>query len=201
MNKKQQQSADTSKKIAGAARQLFIQQGYAATSIEHIADAAGCSKGNIYHHFKSKADLFIYLLDDWNEEWLAEWKNSEPRYSTVTEKLYGVAEHLVRSDLNHPLMKAADEFFGENWVNHDIQQKISRVVAEHIEFNERLLEAGVESGEFLAQDVRQMGRIMESLWMGLSEISRYQQLGLQEALQLYHNAVTVLLRGIARQEG
>lgn len=198
MNKKQQQSADTCKRIAAAAKQLFIQQGYAATSIEQIVVAAKCSKGNVYYHFKSKAGLFVHLLDEWDAEWLAKWESGKHRYATAEEQLYGMAELLVTNDLNHPLMKAADEFFGENWVDHTIQTRLAEVVNGHIRFNERLLAAGVQDGEFANRNARQLGAILESMWIGLSEISRYRQLGLQEALEMYKDAVEVFLHGIKR---
>ena len=44
--------------LLSAARELFGQQGYAATSIEEVAGRAGVTKGAVYHHFGGKAELF-----------------------------------------------------------------------------------------------------------------------------------------------
>jgi AcrR family transcriptional regulator len=44
--------------ILAAGGQLFGAQGYAATSIDQIAAAAGVAKGAVYHHFVSKERLF-----------------------------------------------------------------------------------------------------------------------------------------------
>jgi AcrR family transcriptional regulator len=41
-----------------AARELFGENGYAATSIEEVASRAGVTKGAVYHHFGGKATLF-----------------------------------------------------------------------------------------------------------------------------------------------
>ena len=49
---------DTRRALIVAARELFGEAGYIATSIEEIAASAGVSKGAIYHHFGSKASLF-----------------------------------------------------------------------------------------------------------------------------------------------
>lgn len=45
--------------ILRAAADAFMLKGYAATSIDDVADVLGCTKGRIYHHFRSKVDLFF----------------------------------------------------------------------------------------------------------------------------------------------
>ena len=50
--------------IFEAAVSLFNRNGYHDTSIDDIAHAAGISKGGIYHHFKSKKELFIELFHE-----------------------------------------------------------------------------------------------------------------------------------------
>ncbi|MEC7463027.1 MAG: TetR/AcrR family transcriptional regulator, partial [Pseudomonadota bacterium] len=42
---------------------LFITQGYHATTVEVIAQAAGLTKGAVYFYFKSKANVLTTLLD------------------------------------------------------------------------------------------------------------------------------------------
>lgn len=44
--------------ILDAAAQMFMRRGYAATSIDDIAGVLGSSKGRVYHHYNSKAELF-----------------------------------------------------------------------------------------------------------------------------------------------
>lgn len=48
--------------ILQAALRLFSKQGYRGTSIREIAEAAGLSTGNVYHHFPDKETLFTTLL-------------------------------------------------------------------------------------------------------------------------------------------
>src|SRR4029077_20821837 len=48
-----------------AARRAFAERGYAGTTIDEIAEAAGVSKGAYYFHFKSKEDVLVALIDDW----------------------------------------------------------------------------------------------------------------------------------------
>ena len=51
--------------ILEAALDLFSHQGYRATSIRDIAERAGVSTGNVYHHFKDKETIFRALLDQY----------------------------------------------------------------------------------------------------------------------------------------
>jgi AcrR family transcriptional regulator len=52
----------TKEKIQTTAIQLFSQKGFAATSVQDIADKAGISTGLMYRHYKSKEDLFSSLV-------------------------------------------------------------------------------------------------------------------------------------------
>jgi AcrR family transcriptional regulator len=51
--------------ILDAALKLFAHHGYGATSVRDIAEAAGLSKGNVYHHFPDKEAIFRSLLDQY----------------------------------------------------------------------------------------------------------------------------------------
>ena len=45
------------------ALQVFVAQGFHATTLDDIADAAGVSKPVLYQHFPSKLELYLALLD------------------------------------------------------------------------------------------------------------------------------------------
>jgi AcrR family transcriptional regulator len=53
-----ERSEATTSDVLAAARTLFAEAGYAATSLDAIAAAAGLTKGAIYHHFSSKKEVF-----------------------------------------------------------------------------------------------------------------------------------------------
>jgi AcrR family transcriptional regulator len=50
--------------IEDAALELYMDQGYHATSMRQIADQAGLALGGIYNHFKSKEDIFEAIIID-----------------------------------------------------------------------------------------------------------------------------------------
>jgi Transcriptional regulator len=49
--------------ILDVARQCFLAEGYAATSMSTIAARLGGSKGTLYNYFKSKEDLFAAVME------------------------------------------------------------------------------------------------------------------------------------------
>ncbi len=65
--KQQARATQTKGSILGAAERLFAMQGYEATSVSMICDAAGVSKGAFYHHYKTKQSVFLELMQRWLE--------------------------------------------------------------------------------------------------------------------------------------
>lgn len=52
-------------KVAGG---LFMDKGFQATSTREIAMQAGITQPNLYHHFKTKEDIYIAVLEDLSSE-------------------------------------------------------------------------------------------------------------------------------------
>jgi AcrR family transcriptional regulator len=59
-----EQVATNRRQLLAAARDVFGELGYARASLDEIADRAGFTKGAVYSHFRSKADLFLSLLEE-----------------------------------------------------------------------------------------------------------------------------------------
>jgi len=49
--------------IREMALKLFIEKGFERTTMRDIAEALGVQQGTLYHHIKSKAELFYDILD------------------------------------------------------------------------------------------------------------------------------------------
>lgn len=62
--------------LLGAALDLFVEKGYAATRLDDVAARAGVSKGTLFLYYPSKEDLFKAVIhdslagrfDEWNAE-------------------------------------------------------------------------------------------------------------------------------------
>ena len=60
---KAEQADATRTALSAAARQLFTERGYAATSTTEIVERAGVSRGALYHHFAAKDELFRAVFE------------------------------------------------------------------------------------------------------------------------------------------
>ncbi|KAF0835806.1 TetR/AcrR family transcriptional regulator [Nocardia caishijiensis] len=62
------QREETRRLLLRVSRELFAAKGYAAVGLSEIVATAGVTKGALYHHFESKADLFKAVLAQVQQE-------------------------------------------------------------------------------------------------------------------------------------
>ena len=58
-----QDAQATREALLDAAERAFGERGVSRTSLNHIAEAAGLTRGAVYWHFKDKADLFNAMME------------------------------------------------------------------------------------------------------------------------------------------
>ncbi|MGA8745021.1 MAG: TetR/AcrR family transcriptional regulator [Solirubrobacterales bacterium] len=63
-----EKQAHTRAALLGTAARVFAHRGYAAASVEEIAEEAGYSHGAVYSNFDGKADLFLAVFEDYMAE-------------------------------------------------------------------------------------------------------------------------------------
>ncbi|MFI5503717.1 TetR/AcrR family transcriptional regulator [Nocardia asteroides] len=63
-----QQREETRRLLLAQSRRLFAAKGYAAVGLSEIVTASGVTKGALYHHFDSKADMFREVLTQVQQE-------------------------------------------------------------------------------------------------------------------------------------
>ncbi|MEW2352575.1 TetR/AcrR family transcriptional regulator [Spirillospora sp. NPDC029432] len=62
-DKRAERARRTREKVVEAARELFVAQGYGATSLQEVADRAGVAVQTIYFVFRNKRTLFKDVVD------------------------------------------------------------------------------------------------------------------------------------------
>ena len=71
INKRSEPEADKRAQLVAAARELFMRDGYEATSMSRIAEAAGVTPNTIYWYFDDKDELLLAVLEQLFQEHLA----------------------------------------------------------------------------------------------------------------------------------
>lgn len=104
-------------RIYEAARQLFLEQGYAATTVEQIADAADVAQTTFFNHFQSKDAVLREMtgeisahLEAMLQQELATSDTAERRirrFATQALRALGATEGLAREVLLELLRKSS----------------------------------------------------------------------------------------------
>jgi AcrR family transcriptional regulator len=56
------------REVVDAAAKVFARKGYAAATIQDVADELGILKGSLYYYIKTKEDLLVHLLNEVHDE-------------------------------------------------------------------------------------------------------------------------------------
>lgn len=159
----------TVEKILDAAQQLFLQKGYDNTTIQDIVDElGGLTKGAIYHHFKSKADIIDALGDKLFFE--------DNPFTVVAKRheLNGLQK--LQEVVKYPFTNQARTKLNEQSVPI---LKNPRILAQMIETNriviapllEELIEEGNRDGSVhtkYAKELSQALQLLSNLWLASS---------------------------------
>jgi len=88
----QTRSRHTHTQLLQSANHCFTRMGYNGASVAAICEHAGVSKGAFYHHFQSKQDLFLALLQSWLEKLDQRFTAVETAGGSVVEILTRMAQ-------------------------------------------------------------------------------------------------------------
>jgi AcrR family transcriptional regulator len=97
---RRRRKAERPKEILDAAFEEFSRNGFAATSLEHVAERAGVTKGTIYVYFESKEHLFISMVREFTQATLEPvWEMAENHEGSTADLLrdqFGyIYQHIV----------------------------------------------------------------------------------------------------------
>lgn len=90
-------------KIISTADDLFYQKGYNNTSFSDISGAVGISRGNFYHHFKSKDDILAAVIEfrksiinDMLQEWTLAHDSPHGRLNCYIDMMVGLKDEIYK---------------------------------------------------------------------------------------------------------
>ena len=137
------------KKIPDAALQIFVKKGYSDTRMDDIVKMSGMSKGAIYHHYKSKKELFLDLIDFWEEFYFPNILDKKYKNKTASGKLREIAKDIALTFKEKKYVFLAEL---EIWslANHDddVRGRTKKLYTNLISLFSSIIKNGVERGEF-----------------------------------------------------
>lgn len=93
---RQRQALETQRLIVDAARDLFLEYGYAATKIEAISDKAGVSVSTVYAIFKNKRGILRAIREDWHLQSRQREIYQQAAEATAPDRKLELAAHATR---------------------------------------------------------------------------------------------------------
>lgn len=162
----QQRSEETRARILEAAVKQFSIAGYNKTSVDEICEKAGISKGAFYHHFKTKQELFLALLDGWLAilDQAIETTKNQPVPETF-QKLVEYFPYIFESaGDNLPMFL---EFLLQATRDETLWEASTAPYRRYHKYFVSLIKKGIKEGSFVDVDPDLAARLIISAAMGL----------------------------------
>lgn len=164
----QQRSEVTRARLLQAALHCFAEQGYDRAGVAEVCQRAGVSKGAFYHHFASKQELFLALLDDWLGQLDKQMEGHRSSAPSAAEGLRAMALTFqqVFQDASGKLPMFL-EFWSKAARDPVIWQATMAPFRRYEQMFADLIEAGVAEGSFKATDAATAARTLIAMATGM----------------------------------
>jgi AcrR family transcriptional regulator len=138
--------------ILKAARKLFFEKGFKSVTVENIAQKAELSKGSVYLYFKSKEEIYTYILLTDIEKFHRKIDEMLPQGQSAAVSLKKYANIYIDIFLNDKelfrmlmsFMLNTDQMNLPDGLNNNLIKMTNKTVI----ICEKILQAGIEKGEF-----------------------------------------------------
>jgi AcrR family transcriptional regulator len=157
MAKQAERRAATTEAILKAGRRLFGERGFAATTMDDIADAARVAKGAVYHHFATKEAVFEAVFDLVSRDLVAEIERATRTERDVLAAMVAGTQHYFAACAKGPtcqiILRDGPAVLGwERWREID---------AEHFGGKfPRALAAAMDAGLIARQPIEPLSRLL-----------------------------------------
>ena len=154
--------------ILETARKVFMEKGYKNVTMKDIVEACDISRGGLYLYFGSTSEIFLEVLRMETEEADDVFSDSITEEATATDILTLFLKEQKKELLrkkNNLTVAIYEYYFGENVAKKDNILKKQFDAA--VKIIEKLIEAGVENGEFYCDDCKGTARNIMFVLEGL----------------------------------
>jgi AcrR family transcriptional regulator len=140
--------------ILCSAEAFFLSKNYADVRMEDIAEAAGVTKGAVYHHFASKEALYVAMMDSFLMEMRDRFQTAVASPGTCLERLRKLTEiflELPREKRDIMKLVRRDINIFKDRVRNQLVQAYQSALPEQIEI---IMRDGIRDGELAAANAR-----------------------------------------------
>src|ERR1700688_2643751 len=99
---RQARDLTTARRIVATAEQIFAEQGLAGARIDEIARAAKVNKALLYYYFRSKEELYRFVLETLLSQLSAQVGDAGDATPSAGKRLGAVVDHFFDFVLAHP---------------------------------------------------------------------------------------------------
>lgn len=181
-------------KILEVAKELFIKNGYNATTTGDIVKYSGSSKGNLYYHFKTKENLFLEIINNEAEKWFVRWHEEENKCQSNRERFYLLNELSIEMDAYYPLQTAILEFYSREHESKHIEEKIKEFEQRYVEIYYDIFSAGNRENEWHIENIESAGQIAAATVSGI--ITYNPKIDKKKRMELMERFSQIFLRGV-----
>ena len=145
---------NTKKKILDAAFNVFVRNGFKDTTMSHIVNESGLSKGAIYHYYSSKKGLFLALIDYWESYFFKNIINKDLSKDNPDELLRDITLDVIKAFKSSKHVFLAElEFWSLSNHDLDVRQKTTKLYAKLIDLFKTIISKGVNAGLYKKIDL------------------------------------------------
>tara|TARA_B100000519_G_C14187452_1_gene411449 strand:+ start:413 stop:1000 length:588 start_codon:yes stop_codon:yes gene_type:complete len=188
----------TKNKILDAAFNVFVKNGYKDTTMAHIVRESGLSKGAIYHHYSSKKDLFISLIDHWEVYSFPDFYSGGSSQETASMTLQRFADVVYATFNEKPHIFLAEiEFWALANKDDEINARSKILYDKILKLFELVLSKGIRNNEFRKIDTKIIAIELLSIFQGINWFCLFKEDPLI-AKQYLKKSVDTILKGIKK---
>ncbi len=181
-------------KILKTAKELFVKNGYNATTTGDIVKYSGSSKGNLYYHFKTKENLFLEILNIEDEKWFTRWREEEKKCQSNREKFYLLNELAIKMDDYYSMQTAIIEFYSREYESKDIEEKIKEIEQRYMDMYYDIFNAGNRENEWHIKNIESASQIVVATIHGIIMFSP--MIDKKKRVELMEQFSQIFLKGV-----
>jgi TetR/AcrR family transcriptional repressor of nem operon len=164
----------SAQRIADVAQALVQEVGYNGFSFEHISQAVGMRKASIHHHFGSKVDLGVTVVQRYTGQFEQALRNVQNQFTSAPERLLAYADLFETTFQNNQHLCVCGMLGAEsNSLDASLKSEVKRFFQINVAWLNHVMDEGLASGSLRSpHDAKVLAETLLSLLEGAMLVGR-----------------------------